>query len=448
MVRLVTIKIDINILEMIVKYLILIGLTVFLLFAWFYIRNFILAIKNQTFKNGEKKYRFAVLIPARNESNVIEHILKSLKKQTYDSNYFDVYVIVENEDDPTINIVKNYNYKYIVRGDLTNRRTKGYALSDAYQYLKNNNIEYDSYIIFDADNVLDKHFISKMNDVKNNGYKIGLGYRNFVNAETNWISMTSGVLFSYINQFTSQSKSKLFKKVCLTGTGYFIDQDIIDHEKDWIWNGLTEDTELNEYCLAHDIPCAYCKDAIYYDEEATSYNVLHKQHIRWIFGFFSSKKRFKKHDIDYHANSSKLKKFQMQFETRVAFYPFVILAVSVALSFIISFGAFLLTFLTNVKDTEVLKQTLTIAALTYIGLHVLLTVPVLMVFAVDNKRLKYSRTSKFISSYMYFYFFVDFVLAFIDGLIHPYKRKEWKVIEHKGNIEKKEAIENLYEKDA
>ena len=50
-------------------------------------------------------------------------------------------------------------FNYIVRKDLNNKRTKGYALKEGYNYLIENNIEFDSLIIFDADNRIDKNYI-------------------------------------------------------------------------------------------------------------------------------------------------------------------------------------------------------------------------------------------------------------------------------------------------
>ena len=62
--------------------------------------------------HSDKLTKFAVLIAARNESKVISHILESLKKQTYPRDSFEVYVIVEKEDDPTIDIVKEFGEEY------------------------------------------------------------------------------------------------------------------------------------------------------------------------------------------------------------------------------------------------------------------------------------------------------------------------------------------------
>ena len=120
--------------------------------------------------HSDKLSKFAVLIAARNESEVISHLLSSLKKQTYPRNSFEVYVIVEKESDPTINIVKEFGFQYFVRDRLMDgRRTKGFALQECIDNLWRNNIHYDAYMIFDADNILDDNYLEVMNDLRQTG---------------------------------------------------------------------------------------------------------------------------------------------------------------------------------------------------------------------------------------------------------------------------------------
>ena len=63
--------------------------------------------KNKNKISLSKQYgkKICVLIPARNESKVIEGLLKSLKEQSIKFNMEDAYVIVESEKDKT---VKNF----------------------------------------------------------------------------------------------------------------------------------------------------------------------------------------------------------------------------------------------------------------------------------------------------------------------------------------------------
>src|SRR5574344_1054702 len=82
----------------------------------------IIFIKNKQYKKSvnlkkRKCQNYAIIIPARNEANVIEGLLKSITKQTDLTN---TYVIVESEDDPTCKITEKYHGNIFVRKDLKN----------------------------------------------------------------------------------------------------------------------------------------------------------------------------------------------------------------------------------------------------------------------------------------------------------------------------------------
>ena len=66
-------------------YLVLLGI-IFLIFIFFsyYLKFFKISKKpDRILKNTEKKFDFAVLIPARNESKVIKNILESLNNPVF-----------------------------------------------------------------------------------------------------------------------------------------------------------------------------------------------------------------------------------------------------------------------------------------------------------------------------------------------------------------------------
>ena len=55
----------------------------------------------------EDKYNnFAIIIAARNEENVIANLVKSLKKQKYPKEQYNIYVIVNNCTDNTSEVAK------------------------------------------------------------------------------------------------------------------------------------------------------------------------------------------------------------------------------------------------------------------------------------------------------------------------------------------------------
>ena len=95
------------------------------------IYKYIIMIKNHNYPNKEKtRHNYAVLIPARNESQVIENLLISIENQTQKIKPENVYVIVETKKDKTVSIVEKHKMNIVYRKNL-NKRRKGFALDDA-----------------------------------------------------------------------------------------------------------------------------------------------------------------------------------------------------------------------------------------------------------------------------------------------------------------------------
>lgn len=416
-----------------------IAVVIFILFLWHYIIYFFIAIKKvQVLPHQDKFNKFGILIPARNESNVISNILNSFRAMDYPKDKFDVYVIVETKDDPTIEIVKEFGFNYIVRGDLTNRRTKGYALDDAYHYLKDNNLKYDAYMVFDADNIIESDYLQKMNDVKNAGYQVATGYRSFTNAKKNWVCATSATLFSFMNQFTARGRSHLFEKATLTGTGYYIDANIVDDAGGWIWNGMTEDVELTTYCYYHNIRMKYYPYAKYYDEQPEKVGVLHKQHIRWVWGFLANKDKFKYSGKFYEPRSKWTKRLSM-FEYKLSIIPFIILCVTLSLS---SFAALVTAIAAVFFEPENVSVIFNHFIGQFFSLYAIFFFVALFTIMIDRKNLHFGFFKSLVVALTYMFFFGDFFLAFFDGLFHKAKRTTWKKIEHTGDITDEAAKES------
>ena len=124
------------ILESIGIILIIIGLLV--LFTTSFLARF---NENYPQKKRNKLTNFCILIPARDESKVIEDLLKSIKEQTKKVNMKDVYVIVESNLDPTVSIALNYQASIFIRKHL-NLKRKGYALDECIKEIKNMGYEF------------------------------------------------------------------------------------------------------------------------------------------------------------------------------------------------------------------------------------------------------------------------------------------------------------------
>ncbi len=238
--------------------------------------------KNNLLKNNDD-YNFCILIPARDESKVIEGLLKSL---TSSVNMEDVYVIVEDINDKTVDICKKYNATVIFR--TTKKQRKGYALDEAIKQIK----DYNLYFIFDADNIVDKNFFKEMKKTFEAGYDIGVGYRNCKNGNDNVISACSSLTFSMINTLGNNFRNKHNANIVVSGTGFYIKGSWIKKWKGYPFHTLTEDYELSLYSILNNMTSYYNDKAIFYDEQPTEYKQTIKQRVRWIKGYFEARKKY------------------------------------------------------------------------------------------------------------------------------------------------------------
>lgn len=241
-------------------------------------------------KKYNNKKRYCILIPARYESKVINNLLLSITKQTTKINPKDIYIIVESIKDKTVDIAKQYNMNIILRENLSLKR-KGYALNDAVTYILKKQIHYDAYFIFDADNILDKDFIKNMEKSINEGYDIGIGYRNTKNSNT-LVSASSALTFSMINTMLNERKNKYHNNLTISGTGYYIKGSIVEEWNSFPFHSLTEDYELTLYAILNNLTTTYNKKAIFYDEQPDNFNVSLKQRTRWVKGYFEARKKY------------------------------------------------------------------------------------------------------------------------------------------------------------
>ena len=235
--------------------------------------------------------KYAILIPARNESKVIEDLLISIENQTRKIKAGDVYVIVEDKNDPTISIVHKHKMKIVFKKDLSLRR-KGYALNDAVVEILDSGKKYDAYFIMDADNVLDVDFVKNMEKSINAGYDIGIGYRNCKNGNDSVVAAASALTFSMINELSNRKKLSDTRTLTISGTGFYIRGEVLENLGGYPFYSLTEDYELTLYAVLNNLTTTYNCDAKFYDEQPILYSKSITQRTRWIKGYFEARRKY------------------------------------------------------------------------------------------------------------------------------------------------------------
>ena len=376
---------------------------------------------NYPIKESISNPKFAVLIPARDESKVIEGLIKSIKDQTININMNDVYVIVEDINDYTCDIVKKYGATTIVRKNLELRR-KGYALDEAVKFILDSGEKYDAYFIFDADNVLDKDYFRNMNETFFNGYDIGIGYRNTKNGNDNVVAACSTLTFSMINTLGNLQKNKDSRNVTISGTGFYIKGSFIEKWKGYPFHTLTEDYELTLYSSLNEMTSFYNDKAMFYDEQPTSFKVSLDQRTRWIRGFLDARKIYVKKL--YEAFKTNGKNSGSQFSNWIGVKPYILIAIFLVLELFAKLVAGM--YYLSVNQLLAYKFFRQFLFLIFICYMVLLIAT--MIIIIREKKIDLSMSSKIKAIFFNPIFLISYVYCAIMALTH--KNLDWKKINH------------------
>lgn len=231
--------------------------------------------------------RFAVLIPARNEESVIGSIIESLRKQDYPHTLFDIFVIPNNCTDDTEGASLRAGAKVLnCRGPVC---SKGEVLHDILDQLIG---QYDAYCVFDADNIVDPAFLSRMNDRICAGAHAAKSRQIALNPYDSWVAGCYDLYFANCNLLYSQARDRLGLNAKLVGTGFMITDDLLHRMGGWNTVTLTEDTEFAAQCAILGERVHYVPEALTYDEEPQTFSLSLRQRRRWSAGVLDTAGRY------------------------------------------------------------------------------------------------------------------------------------------------------------
>ena len=234
----------------------------------------------------EVPHRFAVLCAARNERFVIGHLINSIRAQTYDSNLIDIFVVADNCTDDTAEIARKAGAIVYERHN-TELKGKGYALDFLISKINSEHdaSQYDAYIVFDADNILDVNFISEMNKTFSDGYNIITSFRNSKNYGTNWISSGYALWFIRESMYLNHPRMLIGSSCAISGTGFLVKREIIEKYGGWKFFLLTEDIQFTVKNIIDGEKIGYCKNAVLFDEQPVTFKQSWSQRLRWSRGY-------------------------------------------------------------------------------------------------------------------------------------------------------------------
>ena len=257
----------------------------FYMYQFFYIFWVFLGKDKSRPVKSDKLNKFGVVISARNEAAVIGNLLESINRQDYPSELIKIFLIADNCDDNTADVGRQYGATVLERNN-KELVGKGYALDFLFKKLLAEKDDCDAYVIFDADNLVDKNFIKEMNKNFNRGYKALTSYRNSKNYGTNWISAGYSLWFLREAQYLNNARMRLGTSCAISGTGFCLSREIIEENNGWKYHLLTEDIEFSVDMAIKGEMIGYSAGSVVYDEQPETFEQSWKQRLRWAKGFY------------------------------------------------------------------------------------------------------------------------------------------------------------------
>ncbi len=396
-----------------------IGLLFSLCYLYQYVYMIIACVrKPKRFPETDQRYRYAILISARNERAVIGQLLDSIRAQDYPAELIDTFVIADNCTDDTAEVAERHGATVYKRNDTANVG-KGYALKFVFDRLKEEKGDcyYDGYFVIDADNLLEENYVSEMNKAFAAGHRVVTSYRNSKNYGDNWISSGYSLWFLREARHLNSVRFLLGTSCVVAGTGFLVSSEVIREQGGWKHFSMTEDTEFTAERMLMGERIAYCHDAVFYDEQPVKFSQSWRQRKRWAKGYLQVLARHggKMTKAILHGNFS-------CFDLIMSLSPaFIISLVTIAVNLV---SALVAAFVSPASVLPILLGLLT-TALTAYALFFLVS---LCTVILEWKRIRASAAKKILSVFTTPLFIATYIPISSSAL---FSKVEWKPIEHK-----------------
>jgi cellulose synthase/poly-beta-1,6-N-acetylglucosamine synthase-like glycosyltransferase len=286
-----------NILQLVI--LVLLALATLYIFIFSFAGLF---YRQKSYTNPSVSKKMAVLIPGYKEDEVIIEVAESALMQEYPRNAYDVVIIADSFEKETLTKLRKLPVKLIEVS--FEKSTKAKALNKAMEQL---GTSYDIAVILDADNMMAKDFLQKVNASFEEDFMAVQGHRTAKNINNSW-AILDAVSEEINNNIFRKGHRVLGLSSAIIGSGmafkysYFkalmADATAV--------GGFDKEIELNMLKAGYKIE--YLDNALVFDEKVQKADVFGNQRRRWLSAqlhyfrkdfFVALKHLFLKGNVDY-----------------------------------------------------------------------------------------------------------------------------------------------------
>lgn len=225
---------------------------------------------------------YKILIPAHNESEIIEKTLLCLITELPGRNPSNIVLVADNCTDSTAAIARALGVTVLERQD-PNKRGKGFALDFGIKYLAANGHP-DVLVIMDADCETTKAaLINLINTVVTYNLPAQMTYLMRVIENASIKQKISGFAWLLKNKIRLLAMNKMGLPVTLTGTGMAFPWQALNNVNLGHGN-IVEDMQLGIDCAVSGFPPVFCSDAVVYSDFPEQSSAELSQRTRWEHG--------------------------------------------------------------------------------------------------------------------------------------------------------------------
>ncbi|BAO75969.1 glycosyltransferase [Winogradskyella sp. PG-2] len=264
--------------------------------------------KKRKQNTDDKLSKMAIFIPAYKEDAVIVGVAKKALLQQYPPSFYDVIVIADSLQSKTLIELQKLPIK-VVKVSFENS-TKAKALNAAIQ---DSDKDYDYAIILDADNIMESHFLMKMNTAFQNGFRVVQAHRKAKNQNTSF-AILDAASEEINNHIYRRGHRALGLSSGLIGSGMGFDYKIFESIMKKITAIGGFDKELEFKLAQKNISIEYLQDTVVLDEKVQKSTDFSKQRRRWLATQFVYLKRYYKSGLRALFSSGNVNLFDKVFQ--------------------------------------------------------------------------------------------------------------------------------------
>jgi cellulose synthase/poly-beta-1,6-N-acetylglucosamine synthase-like glycosyltransferase len=235
-------------------------------------------------KPSARRLRFDIVVPAHDESAVIERTVASLLTLDWPREAFRVLVVADNCTDTTARLARAAGAEVIERYDPT-RRGKGYALEYGFE-ASDRQGRADAVVVVDADTVVSSNLLEAFAARLERGAQAIQSHYGVLNPHDSWRTRLLAIAFAAFHVLRSRARERLGLSCGIRGNGWCVSRRLL-RTIPYRAFSLTEDLEYGIDLGLAGYRVHYAGEARVESDMVTSERIARSQRRRWEAGRFA-----------------------------------------------------------------------------------------------------------------------------------------------------------------